>query len=188
MEHYNKHGKNKEFIEVCVWCEREVNVWVWCAVGWITVWVRIRGSVNASTCHKSVNVETMWGTRHVFCLHKTGLRCLMYIASRMSWWNLERPRVRILKDRLPTTSISNLIYLFECRQCKSQYVGKTSQRLGDRVKQHVPRRLVDSGTEQKRGWPPKKRANPKSDYQSAIACHLASKKPCLEKVFGVWVL
>ena len=54
------------------------------------------------------------------------------------------------KDRLPTPSISNVIYLFECRQCESQYVGKTSQRLGDRIKQHVPRHLVDSGTEQKR--------------------------------------
>ena len=87
------------------------------------------------------------------------------------------------KDRLPTPSISNVIYLFECRQCESQYVGKTSQRLGDRVKQHVPRHLVDSGTEQKRkrGRPPKKRANPGSDYQSAIACHLASNKPCLER-------
>ena len=61
------------------------------------------------------------------------------------------------KDRLPTPSISNVIYLFECRQCESQYVGKTSQRLGDRVKQHVPRHLVDSGTEQerKRARPPK---------------------------------
>ena len=86
------------------------------------------------------------------------------------------------KDWLPTPSISNVVYLFECRQCESQYVGKTSQRLGDRVKQHVPRHLVDSGTEQsrKRGRPPKKCANPGSDYQSVIACHLVSNKPYLE--------
>ena len=43
--------------------------------------------------------------------------------------------------------------------------------------------LVDSGTEEKkkRGRPPKKHANPRSDYQLAIACHLASNKPCLER-------
>ena len=35
------------------------------------------------------------------------------------------------KDRLPTLSQSNLIYLYECRNCGKRYVGRTEQRLAD---------------------------------------------------------
>ena len=42
------------------------------------------------------------------------------------------------KERIPTHSESNLIYLFECRHCGSRYVGKTSQRLSEWMKQDVP--------------------------------------------------
>lgn len=79
------------------------------------------------------------------------------------------------KDALPTQSISNVIYLYECRQCESQYVGKTTQHLGERMKQHVPRHLVD--TAKRRGRPPRVRENT-SDFQSSIASHLASNDDC----------
>ena len=87
------------------------------------------------------------------------------------------------KERIPTHAKSNIIYSFECRQCRSRYVGKTSQRLADRIKQHVPRHVVDSICDEpkkRRGRPPRKREKPDDDYQSAIACHLASNTDCCE--------
>ena len=88
---------------------------------------------------------------------------------------------RLPKEGLPTHKQSNLIYSFECRQCESRYVGQTQQRFGERIKQHVPRHILDSAresTEKRRGRPPKKRENPAEDYPSAIACHLAANKEC----------
>ena len=41
------------------------------------------------------------------------------------------------KDVLPAEKLSNVIYLFDC-VCGHSYVGKTTQRLEERVKQHVP--------------------------------------------------
>ena len=83
------------------------------------------------------------------------------------------------KERLPTQSRSNLIYLYECRNCAQRYVGMTSQRLSDRINQHVPKHLTEPG-KPLRGRPPKIRNNP-GQYQSAIACHLASNKSCCER-------
>ena len=42
------------------------------------------------------------------------------------------------KDVLPASQQSNIIYEFSCH-CDSRYVGRTSQRLQDRIKQHVPK-------------------------------------------------
>ena len=44
------------------------------------------------------------------------------------------------KDVLPSHQHSNLIYQFKCH-CDSRYVGRTSQRLEERIKQHVPRSI-----------------------------------------------
>ena len=86
------------------------------------------------------------------------------------------------KDRLPTPSLSNIIYLFECRPCNSRYVGKTSQHFGERIKQHVPKHLVDppaDGKKRGRGRPPKNLEKPAAErYPSAIACHLAENDEC----------
>ena len=84
------------------------------------------------------------------------------------------------KDELPAPSKSNVIYLYECRHCESRYVGKTSQHLGARIRQHVPKHLVETDVnERKRGRPPKKKAP--SDYQSAIGAHLAANSRCREQ-------
>ena len=45
------------------------------------------------------------------------------------------------KDVLPMTAFSNVIYLSTCA-CGHKYIGKTTQRLGDRMKQHIPDSLV----------------------------------------------
>ena len=73
------------------------------------------------------------------------------------------------KDKIPTQQQSNIIYLFSCR-CGSRYVGKTTQRLETRVKQHVPASLLKPVTEP---WP-------KKSSTSAIGQHLLSKVECLE--------
>lgn len=41
------------------------------------------------------------------------------------------------EDVLPTMNRSNLIYQYTCH-CNRRYVGRTSQRLGTRIRQHVP--------------------------------------------------
>ena len=53
----------------------------------------------------------------------------------------------IQKDVLPALHSSNIIYLFRC-DCDSRYVGRTSQRLVDRMKQHVPEDIRKSNTNQ----------------------------------------
>ena len=44
---------------------------------------------------------------------------------------------KMVKDRLPTLSNSNIIYKFTC-YCDSSYVGKTTQTFRKRIAQHVP--------------------------------------------------
>ena len=66
-----------------------------------------------------------------------------------------------IKDRIPTHQLSNVIYLFECR-CR--YVGKTTQCLEARIKQHVPAALT------------KTTRTP----TSSITEHLLQKTVCLE--------
>ena len=48
----------------------------------------------------------------------------------------------IKKDVLPSHHHSNVIYQFVCH-CDSRYVGRASQRLEERIKQHVPRSIAN---------------------------------------------
>ena len=48
-----------------------------------------------------------------------------------------------VKDRLPTESLSNVVYLFNCA-CGHSYVGRTMQRLEERIKHYVPKSLFTS--------------------------------------------
>ncbi len=74
------------------------------------------------------------------------------------------------KDFLPTHSRSNLIYMFKCC-CDSTYVGRTSQRLENRILQHVPK-----STQKILGKSP---SPPTSiSTQSAIAEHLLKNQNC----------
>ena len=52
------------------------------------------------------------------------------------------------KDVLPAESLSNVIYFFNCA-CEQSYVGRTSQRLEERIKQHIPASLVKAAESQK---------------------------------------
>ena len=44
------------------------------------------------------------------------------------------------KDVLPTTQQSMIVYQYVCH-CDCQYVGRTTQRLQDRINQHIPKVL-----------------------------------------------
>ena len=46
----------------------------------------------------------------------------------------------ICKDVVPTKQQSMVIYKYMCR-CDCQYVSRTSQRLQDRIKQHIPKAI-----------------------------------------------
>ena len=85
----------------------------------------------------------------------------------------------IQKDVLPALYSSNIIYLFHC-DCDSRYVGCTSQRLVDRMKQHVPEAIRKSNANQdnsnRLGF------NKKCpSYTSSIGQHLLKNPSCAEK-------
>ena len=74
-----------------------------------------------------------------------------------------------VKDVLPTHQKSNVIYLFRCR-CGGQYMGKTTQRLENRIKQHLPSSSTLT------------HANKKSTKNSsAIYEHLCKNPDCFNK-------
>ena len=50
------------------------------------------------------------------------------------------------KDVLPIIELNMLIYKFQCR-CDADYIGRTLQRLGVRVRQQVPRFLLNRSQE-----------------------------------------
>ena len=83
------------------------------------------------------------------------------------------------KDVLPTTQKSSVIYEHKCH-CDGQYVGRTSQRLWNRIKQHVPQWLIQQLTRPRRSQPHRscKRKNTKPDCDSAIGQHLLENDQC----------
>ena len=83
------------------------------------------------------------------------------------------------KDVLPTMLKSSVIYEYSCH-CDSRYVRRTSQRLQDRIKQHVPKWLQQQAKRPTRSQPDRscklKRKNP--DCDSAIGQHLLDNEQC----------
>ena len=83
------------------------------------------------------------------------------------------------KDVLPAIQKSFVIYEYKCH-CDSRYVGRTSQRLQDRIKQHVPQWLRQQLTRPRRSQPHRscKRTDTKPDCDSAIGQHLLDNDQC----------
>ena len=82
-----------------------------------------------------------------------------------------------LKDVIPTLLRSKVIYQFQCL-CEERYVGRTEQRLMERVKQHVPSAIRNPS-----------RGRPLPDVtkqKSAIAKHLCESGPCREAYQDNW--
>ena len=83
------------------------------------------------------------------------------------------------KDVLPAIQKSFVIYEYKCH-CDSRYVGRTSQRLQDCIKQHVPQWLRQQLTRPRRSQPHRscKRTDTKPDCDSAIGQHLLDNDRC----------
>ena len=83
------------------------------------------------------------------------------------------------KNVLPTTQKSSIIYEYKCH-CDSRYVGRTSQRLQNRIKQHVPQWLIQQLTCPRRSQPHRscKRNDTKPDCHSVIGQHLLENDQC----------
>ena len=82
------------------------------------------------------------------------------------------------KDSVPITQNSCVVYEVSCR-CKARYVGRTTQRLADRIKQHVPTSIRTRNTIT-REQPPRicKISNSKMKSDSAIGQHLIANQEC----------
>ena len=90
----------------------------------------------------------------------------------------------IQKDCVPATQKSSVIYEFTC-QCDSGYVGRTTQRLEDRIKQHVPSSIRKKSRPQ-REQPPRS-CKPKittKTCDSAIGQHLLENPDCAKNYNG----
>ena len=84
------------------------------------------------------------------------------------------------KDFLPAHQKSNVVYEYVCR-CDSRYVGRTSQRLEDRINQHVPT-FIRNHTQHERKQPQRKSKTTNRDAvcDSAIGTHLLNNKTCAD--------
>ena len=84
------------------------------------------------------------------------------------------------KDMLPFHHYSNVIYQFVCH-CDSRYVGRTSQRLEERIKQQVPRLIANplaSHNRQSLSRSCKANIRPQQFHESAIGQHLLNNTHC----------
>ena len=88
------------------------------------------------------------------------------------------------KDVLPALQKSNVLYRFSCH-CDSRYVGHTSQRLQDRIKQHVPK-SIRSCSFKKRLLPARRcKSSTQTNTQSlasdlAIGLHVLQNPTCAQ--------
>ena len=118
----------------------------------------------------STNLEKEVKTAMESCYGSVSTR-LVFTSTRML------PVAR--KDVLPATQKSSVIYKYKCH-CDSRYVGRTSQRLQDRIKQHVPQWLRQQLTRPRRSQPHRscKRKDTKPDCDSAIGQDLSENDQC----------
>ena len=77
--------------------------------------------------------------------------------------------VTMLKDVLPPHHINSVIYKYTC-SCGSDYIGRTSNRLDLRIKQHFPARILN--LELKRG-------QLVNISGSSIADHIVNSRECV---------
>jgi len=85
----------------------------------------------------------------------------------------------IWKDVLPSHHQNNVIYQFVCH-CDSRYVGCTSQRLEERIKQHIPKLITNPPTPHIRQSLPRpgKATSSRQFHESTIGQHLLDNAEC----------
>ena len=87
-------------------------------------------------------------------------------------------KIKLIKPLHPTTQKSCVVYEFSCR-CEARYVGRTTQRLADRIKQHVLT-SIRKKSNTVREQPPRlfKNISSKINCESAIGQHLIKNPEC----------
>jgi hypothetical protein len=71
-------------------------------------------------------------------VHSIGMT---YMAANLHLSFSSTPLIRLrLKDKLPNSTTSFCVYSFAC-SCRASYVGRTTRRLSDRIREHVPSSL-----------------------------------------------
>ena len=109
-------------------------------------------------------------------------RCFFSVEPRVIF-NTRQLLPAIEKDVLPSHHHSNVIYQFLCH-CDSRYVGCTSQRLEERIKQHVPRSITNprtSANRQSLSRSCKNNIRPQQFHESAIGQHLLVCPPLQQR-------
>ena len=106
-------------------------------------------------------------------IHKAITSCF-YAVKPCAVYNTRVMLSSAKKDSVPTTQISCVVYEFSCR-CEARYVGRTTQRLADRIKQHVPTSIRTKNTTT-REQPPRTCKNSNSKMKSDSASHGVSQK------------
>ena len=105
--------------------------------------------------------------------------CFSSVKPRVNF-NTRQLLLAIKKDVLPSHHHSNVIYQFVCH-CGSRYVGRTSQRLEERIKQHVPRFIANppaSPNRQSLSRSCKDNTRPQQYHESSIGPHLLYNAQC----------
>ena len=106
-------------------------------------------------------------------------RCFFSVEPRVIF-NTRQILPAIKKDVLPSHHHSNVIYQFVCH-CDSRYVGRMSQRLEERIKQHVPRSTANppaSHNRQSLSRSCKANTRPQQFHESSIGQHLLDNAQC----------
>ena len=106
-------------------------------------------------------------------------RCFFSVEPRIIF-NTRQLLPAIKKDVLPSHHHSNVIYQCVCH-CDSRYVGRTSQRLEERIKQHVPRSIANppaSHNHQSLSRCCKANIRSQHFHESAIGQHLLDNAQC----------
>ena len=83
-----------------------------------------------------------------------------------------------IQDIVPTTQNICVVYEFSCR-CEARYVGRTTQRLADKIKRDVPT-SIRKRSSNVRKQPPRmcKNISSKINCESAIGQHLITNPEC----------
>ena len=84
------------------------------------------------------------------------------------------------KDSVPTSQKSCGVHDFLCR-CEARYIGRNTQRLADRIKQHVPTSIrKKSSTVREQPSRVYKDTHSKSNCDSVIGKHLTTNPKCIK--------
>ena len=88
------------------------------------------------------------------------------------------------KDSVPTTQKGCVVYEFSCR-CEARYVGRTTQRLADSIKQRVPMSIRKKSSTVKEQPPCMcKNISSKINCESAIGQNLVKKSRMRQNICG----